>query len=232
MASVITWLKYSDSPAGQFCRTCVKSLRKMQMPVLPGIHSFLYRFHLLVKQMWQIVVQGAYFTPMFKSQVQGSKRNLQLYSGMPQLLGQLHVSLGDNVRMSGISTFVGRSHPSRVATLTIGSNVDIGWQNAISVGTKVVIEDDVRLAGRVFLAGFPGHPMNNERRAAGDADDESQIGDIVLKQGSWLGTGATVLAGVTVGQGAIVATGAVVTKDVPDFAVVAGNPAKIVKYVD
>lgn len=46
----------------------------------------------------------------------------------------------------------------------------------------------------------------------------------------WVGAGSIILTGVTIGNGAIVAAGSVVTKDVPDFAIVAGNPAKVVKF--
>jgi len=53
-----------------------------------------------------------------------------------------------------------------------------------------------------------------------------KIGDDV-----WIGAGAIILPGVTIGEGAIIGAGAVVTKDVPPFAVVAGNPARILKYV-
>jgi len=55
---------------------------------------------------------------------------------------------------------------------------------------------------------------------------------VVIKDFVWFGLNVTVLPGVTVGEGAIVGAGAVVTKDVPDFAVVAGNPAKVIKYRD
>lgn len=47
---------------------------------------------------------------------------------------------------------------------------------------------------------------------------------------SGLGGGATILKGVTIGEGAVIAAGAVVTKDVPDYAIVAGVPARILKY--
>ncbi len=53
------------------------------------------------------------------------------------------------------------------------------------------------------------------------------IGDDV-----WIGGGATILPGVTVGKGAVVAAAAVVTKDVPPFALVAGNPARVIKKLD
>ncbi len=55
-------------------------------------------------------------------------------------------------------------------------------------------------------------------------------GDIVIKDDVWLGINSIILSGVTIGQGAVVAAGAVVTKDVPPYAIVGGNPAKIIKY--
>ena len=62
-------------------------------------------------------------------------------------------------------------------------------------------------------------------------DFEAQSkGDIVVKDDVWIATNAIILSGVTIGQGAIVAAGAVVTKDVPPYAVVGGNPAKVIKY--
>lgn len=55
-------------------------------------------------------------------------------------------------------------------------------------------------------------------------------GNIILDDDSWIGYGAMVMSGVHIGRGAIIAAGAVVTKDVPPYAVVGGNPAKVIKY--
>ena len=55
---------------------------------------------------------------------------------------------------------------------------------------------------------------------------------ILIKYGAWIGAGATILPGVTVGKYAIVGSDSVVTKDIPDYAVAVGNPAKVVKYLD
>ena len=52
-----------------------------------------------------------------------------------------------------------------------------------------------------------------------------------IKQNVWIGEKASIMPGVTIGKGAIVGANAVVTKDVPDFAVVGGNPAKIIKLL-
>lgn len=232
MADVKNWVKSSNSGAGKVFRSLFYVTKNIEMPVLPLVYKALFMIHQTIKLSWQKAIQFLYFTPMFKSQISGSKKRMLLTNGMPQIIGDLDISIGDDVRVSGISTFCGRYSATHKAQLIVGNNVDIGWQNAFSIGTKIELNDDVRLAGKVFLAGFPGHPLNCHQRALGKADLSSQIGDIIIKQGAWLGTGSTILAGVTVGQGAIVAANAVVTKDVPDYAVVAGNPAKIVKYVD
>jgi chloramphenicol O-acetyltransferase type B len=55
---------------------------------------------------------------------------------------------------------------------------------------------------------------------------------VIIKDCVWIGHGAIICPGVTIGEGAIIAAGAVVTKDVPDCAIVGGNPAKILKYRD
>ncbi|TGV20577.1 acyltransferase [Pseudoalteromonas sp. MEBiC 03607] len=225
------WLKSSDSPFAKSLFQFAKAIRNPQIWVIPGVHSLLFKLHLLISTTVSEMARIFYYTPLFKSQIKGTKANLYLYSGMPQILGKLEISCKDNTRISGITTFCGRSQGEYTPKLIIGSNVDIGWQNAFSVGRNIILEDDVRLAGRVFLAGFPGHPLNSQRRAKGEPDDECQVGDIIIKQGAWIGTGATVLAGVTIGEGAIVAASAVVTKDVPANTIVAGNPAKVVKQL-
>ena len=55
---------------------------------------------------------------------------------------------------------------------------------------------------------------------------------IIIKEGAWIGAGAAIMKGVTVGKYAIVGANSVVTKDVPDYAVVVGVPAKVIKYLD
>ncbi|SGZ12287.1 Probable maltose O-acetyltransferase [Moritella viscosa] len=92
-----------------------------------------------------------------------------------------------------------------------------------------MIEDNVRLAGQVFLAGYPGHPVDAKERAAGLPDHEHQVGDIILKRDVWLATGVRVMAGVTIGEGTIVATGSIVTSDLPPGVLAGGIPAKVIK---
>lgn len=55
-------------------------------------------------------------------------------------------------------------------------------------------------------------------------------GDIIIKNDVWIGTHCIILDGLTIGNGAVIAAGSVVTKDVPAYAIVGGNPAKIIRY--
>ena len=67
-------------------------------------------------------------------------------------------------------------------------------------------------------------------KSFGDVREAGSKGDIIVKDDVWIGCNAIVCSGVTIGQGAVVAAGAVVTKNVEPYAIVGGNPAKIIKY--
>jgi acetyltransferase-like isoleucine patch superfamily enzyme len=63
-----------------------------------------------------------------------------------------------------------------------------------------------------------------------DMGHPSCKGDIIIENDVWIGSTATIMSAVKISNGAVVGAGSVVTKDVPPYAIVAGNPAKVVKY--
>lgn len=110
--------------------------------------------------------------------------------------------------------------PDRVK---IGRNVFINT-NALMMGRGgITIEDDVLIAANVSLISN-NHDMY-ERQVL-------LCKEVVVRKGAWIGAGATILPGVTVGKYAVVGAASVVTHDVPDYAVVVGSPAKVVKTLD
>lgn len=96
--------------------------------------------------------------------------------------------------------------------LYIGNFVCFGAECVIMMGGNQLHRTD-------WLAAFPF-----------DTRSFVAAGDTVIADGCWIGSRAMIMQGVQLGEGAVVATGAVVTKDVPPYAVVAGVPAKVIKY--
>lgn len=223
------WIKAQQHPVARQLYQWAMALRHFEMPSYKPIMRGVYQLHRLVSTAWQTLLRVLYWTPLFKSQTDGTGKGLYLYGGMPLLLGPLSIRMGRGCRISGMTTFCGRvSHPTR-PQLLVGDNVDISWQTTIAVAGRVVLEDDVRMAGKVFLAGFPGHPLDCDDRARGLAETDDQVGDIVLKRGVWLATGVTVNAGVTIGEGTVVAAGSVVTHDLPPYVLAGGMPARVIR---
>jgi UDP-2-acetamido-3-amino-2,3-dideoxy-glucuronate N-acetyltransferase len=105
--------------------------------------------------------------------------------------------------------------------VTIGSNVKI--QNNVSVYTGVVVEDDV------FLG--PSCVLTNVSNPRSQVNRHSLYERTVLKRGCSIGANATIVCGTTVGRYAFIGAGTVVNKDVPDYSMMVGNPARKIAWV-
>ncbi|UGA57734.1 acyltransferase [Vibrio sp. VB16] len=224
------WLKQSSNPYHQKLFSLLKSIRTFDMPTPKALNKALYFLLILTRNFLSNVTRIFLYTPAFKGRVHSCGKNLYLYTGIPFISGPLSIDVGENCRISGQTTFSGRS-TSHNPSLIIGNNVGIGWQTTMAVGTQIVIGNNVRIAGRSSLFGYSGHPFDAKKRAAGDPDLSNQTGDITLEDDVWLGSNVTVNKGVTIGKGTIVATGSVVTKSLPCFVLAAGNPAKIIRAI-
>lgn len=112
--------------------------------------------------------------------------------------------------------------------VTIGDNVKI--QTGVQVYHGVTIEDGVFLGPGVILTNDK-NPRAINADGTLKADTDWEVGPIVVKFGAALGAGSIILPNVTVGRWALVGSGAVVTKDVPDYEIVVGNPARQIGYV-
>jgi acetyltransferase-like isoleucine patch superfamily enzyme len=126
--------------------------------------------------------------------------------------------LGDDVK---VGTFVEIQKGAR-----IGNRCKISSHTFICEG--VTLEDDVFIGHNVtFINDRYPRATNGTGQLQTESDWEC-IGTVV-KRGASIGSGATILCGVTIGANALIGAGSVVTKDVPDGAVVAGNPARVVR---
>lgn len=175
------------------------------------------------------------------------------------LIGIVPASLGEGVPLL---TLVGaeaviRSHVVIYAGNRIGNNIHIGNKaniresnvigDDVSIGTLTVIEhhvtigSGVRIHSQVFIPEFsvikagawigPNVVLTNARYPNSPTAKANLHGPII-EECARIGANATILPGLTIGRNSLVGAGAVVTKDVPENAVVVGNPARIINYID
>lgn len=114
--------------------------------------------------------------------------------------------------------------------IIIGDGCWFGANNHITANYSIHIGRNL-LTGKHVTISDNNHG-NTDRDSLTIAPNKREIvskGAIVIGDNVWIGEGAIILSGVTIGNGAVVAANSVVTKDVPPFAVIGGNPARIIK---
>jgi len=142
-----------------------------------------------------------------------------------------HLTIGNDSLMKGNLVFEKEN-----ASLSIGDRCFIG-KGLVSIAADIEIGDDVMLSWGVTITDHNSHSLKFSGRQfdvlnwhSGHKDwSMVDIQKVVVEDKAWIGFNAILLKGITIGEGAIVGAGSVVTKDVPPFTIVAGNPAKIIR---
>lgn len=139
-----------------------------------------------------------------------------------------YISVGDNFIIDEFAEVLCHSITSDTTpSLIIGHNVHISKHCCIGCSNKIVLEDDVRLA--------PYCHITDRNHQYEDIDTpiwrqpSNSPGAVVIGKQTWLGFSVQVMPGVVIGKHCVIAAGSIVTKNIPDYSVAAGNPAKVIK---
>ena len=201
----------------------------MEAPYIPGWHDFLYRERQFRMEAWRNFWRVLYYQPMFRGRCDACGTKLHIYhtgQGIPFLDGNVSMTIGANVKIYDRSAIVGLTVADR-PKLVIGNNTDLPNPISIFIGNEVSIGSNCLIVCDL-IADNPGHRTDYHDRT-GKRVEVEKIGRVCIRDHVWAARNSMILGNVTVGTGAVIAAMAVVTRDVPPFCLVAGNPARIVK---
>jgi len=131
----------------------------------------------------------------------------------------LFAKCGKNVNVEHGAEFGSGRH------IEIGDHSGLGvrcWLGAVVIGNNVMMGPDVTILSSNHKFDRIDIPMSQQ--------GHQESAPVIIGNDVWIGTRAIILPGRKIGNGVIIGAGAVVTKDVPDYAIVGGNPARIIKY--
>lgn len=175
--------------------------------------------HRIIRRLRSMVLSIRYGIALSKHVSFGKRVNI---NNPKLILWGGYVSLADDVELC-----LTKSMEGITPRLIIGNNVRFGRMNRIGCDNKIIIEDDVLFAPHVHISDR-NHGFEDVNTPIYKQPVTSK-GPVRIGRETWLGFGCQVMSGVSIGRHCVVAAGAVVVKDVPDFSVVGGNPAKILK---
>ena len=225
----ITNIRRAETPFYARLNRLAKGVRSLEAPVIPLWHGFLYREYQLRYHMWRNFWRVMYYQPMFRTRCDSCGKGLSLFhsgQGIPYLIGDLSMDIGENVKIYDRIALAGLTVGER-SRLVIGDNTEIPTSMSIFVANEVSIGSNCLIVSS-FIADNPGHTMNYDTRLNERVDIE-RVGRVRIGDYAWAGLSSMIIGNVDVGEGAVIAASAVVTKDVPPFCIVAGNPARLIK---
>lgn len=186
------------------------------LPISTDLHRWRYRWRRLVTRLWYAhqfghIGKGSAFYPF----------------GM--LAGAENVSIGDRTKIRyGCRLETVRHGQSWTPRIDIGSDVNIEQNVHIVCQDRIVIGDRVSIAGHCAIVDVT-HPYQVSDRVKMGSMIVSERSSVEIGEGTFIGFGTIILPSVRIGRHCLIGAGSIVTRDIPDYSIAAGAPARVLR---
>ncbi|HZP23610.1 MAG TPA: DapH/DapD/GlmU-related protein [Terriglobales bacterium] len=216
----------SDHPAAQALRTLRRRISQFGIPAPRFVFLPLLYLVLGIKETWYFLYRVFVCEPLFKMHCRSYGKHLHTGPFIHEVWGKGDIVAGNNVIVDGKCLFMFAVRFSERPFLKVGDNSGIGHNCNFFIGKGITIGKHCRMGINITMLDSPGHPLDPERRMAGEAPDAENVRPITIGDNVWIGSGSAIFPGVTIGDNSVISLGSVVMSDVPANVVVAGNPAR------
>lgn len=230
MRALIMQIRRQQTPWGRVMYRAAKAVMRFSVPCIKPLHGGLYLLYRALLTSYYWLRHAFWDVPLFSSQCARVGKGLRLIRGIPRLSGYVRIELGDYVVLHGSSEICGAKVFDE-PVFVVGDHSHLGNNLLVMVAKRIQIGKHCLIANDVTIVDNDGHPIDPQKRLQYLPPEPEACKEVIIGDNVWVGKSSIILKGVTIGNGAIVAAGSVVTKDVPPYTIVAGNPARVVKQL-
>ena len=231
MSTLSYILANSERPWAIRLRRVRRFLLSLSVPTPAIVVKPLLWVFLVVRAVWWFFKRVLICEPLFKAYCKRYGRNVHTDIFIHHVRGSGSIIVGDDVTIDGKCSFNFAARFSPYPMLKIGSGTIIGHGCYFAVGRRITIGEGCMLAAAVCVMDSPGHPLDAEMRRQGLPPEQSEVRPVTIGNNVWIGRNVTICPGVHVGDNSIIVTGSMVQHNVPANAVVAGYPARVVRWL-
>ena len=181
----------------------------------------------LLKKVYHIVIKHDVVTPLYVSKFEHFGNGSVLYRPLT-IQGKNNVYIGDNTTiLAGARIQIYNDKTGLKGKVKIGNNCYFGYNISFLAGEDIIVDDGVLMASNILISS-ENHSTNPEDKEY-YMNQSLNCKPVHIGEGTWIGERTCVLPGVDIGKKCVIGAGSVVTKSIPDYSIVAGSPAKVIK---
>lgn len=233
MNKFVMRIKKRETPFYNLLYKIAKNIHQFSIPCWPAFHGLMYKEWTLRTSVWHSFWRVVYYEPLFKSHCVAVGQNFRMEyagNGSAKIIGNLNIKFGQNVTIFDNTSFVGLKVLDN-PELIVGDNVYIGPLVRLMVGRRITIGSNTLITSRI-ITDNPGHPIEDvlaRMTSRGGSPAPDTIQPITIGDFCFLPLDTVVYPGVTIGDGVVARIGTHISKDVPPFCQIAGNPMRIIR---